>query len=141
MTPDQNTLEETFIEVGDGHTLYVQSWGNPKGMPVIFVHGGPGGHSNDKYKQQFNPNTQHVIFYDQRGCGRSLPFGSLEHNTTAELINDLDKIAKHFNMRKFVLLGESWGACLALAYAIEHPEKVKAILLAGVFTGSQIFTR
>lgn len=137
MTPDQNTIEETFIEVGNGHTLYVQSWGNPKGMPVIFVHGGPGGYTSDKNKQQFNPKTQHVVFYDQRSCGRSLPYGSLEHNTTAKLIGDLNKIAKHFKMKKFVLCGGSWGACLALAYAIEHPENVKALVLAGVFTGSQ----
>ncbi|HET6924776.1 MAG TPA: alpha/beta fold hydrolase [Candidatus Saccharimonadales bacterium] len=138
MTPDAYTIQETFIEVGDGHTLYVHDWGNKDAeTPIIFLHGGPGGQCGDKHKRQFDAATQRVIFFDQRGSGKSLPYGSLEHNTTQDMIHDIGAIADHFNIESFFLTGRSWGSCLALAYALEHPERVKAMVLGGIFTGSQ----
>ena len=137
MTPDQYANKEFFIEVGHGHQLYVHDWGNPKGLPIIFLHGGPGDAVKDPYKLNFNPAKHHVIFFDQRGCGKSLPTGSLKHNTTPELIEDITKIADQVKFKQFVLHGGSWGSCLALAYAVAHPKRVKALVIGGVFTGSR----
>lgn len=137
MTPDQYTNKEFFIDVGDGHQLYVHDWGNPKGLPVVCLHGGPGNSVNDKFKGNFDPAVHRVIFFDQRGCGKSLPYGSLEHNTTADLVEDIEKIAKHLKLTNFAIQGGSWGSCLALAYALKYPKRVRALVLFGVFTGSQ----
>lgn len=138
MTPDQYTNQELFIEVGDGHDLYVQDWGNKAiKTPVIFLHGGPGNGCNDGHRSRFDPLQQRVIFFDQRGCGRSIPYGSLEHNTTADLVADITKIADKLGLKQFILHGGSWGSTLALAYALEHPKRVKAMVLQGIFTGSQ----
>lgn len=138
MNPDQHTNQEFLIDVGDGHQLYVHDWGNPDAKtPILFLHGGPGGNSKDKYKTKFDPETQRVIFHDQRGCGKSLPYGSIEHNTTQDLISDIDKIAERLKLDKFIMTGGSWGSALALFYAIANPDKVAGIILDGVLTGSQ----
>lgn len=138
MTPDAYTIAEHHFSVGDGHTLYVQDWGNPKAKKVIIsLHGGPGGHSKDKHKTTFDPTQQRVIFFDQRGCGKSTPYGSLEHNTTDKLVEDISTIADKLNLSMFILAGGSWGSCLALAYALKHPERVSAMVLHGILTGSQ----
>ncbi len=136
MTPDEFTNKEFFIDVGHGHQLYVYDWGNPKGLPVIFLHGGPGSEIKDHHKAVFDPTRHHVIFFDQRGCGKSLPYGSLEHNTTPDLIADITKIADEIKFKQFVLYGGSWGACLALAYAVKNSKRVKAMVLNGIFAGS-----
>jgi len=138
MTPDEFTIKETFIDVGDGHELYLQDWGNPKAKtPIIFLHAGPGAAVKNRHKQRFNPYEQRVIFFDQRGCGKSLPYGSLENNKTDNLINDIELIAQHRGLEKFVITGGSWGAALGLAYALKHPDRVIAMTLVGIFTGSQ----
>jgi proline iminopeptidase len=137
VSPDQHTLQETFIEVGDGHTLYMQEWGTPHGMPIIFLHGGPGSGCNNRHKQVFDPERHHVVFFDQRGSGRSIPFGLLAHNTTEVLITDIEKVAKHCKMPHFTLVGGSWGSCLALAYGLKNPKQVDSMVLRGIFTGSQ----
>lgn len=137
MTPDQYTNKEFFIEVGDGHQLYAHDWGNPKGLPVIVLNGGPGESAGDGHKRGFDPDVHRVIFFDQRGCGKSLPYGSLEHNTTADMIEDITKIADHLGIKKFVLKGGSWGATLALAYALKYSKRIKAMVLYGIFTGAQ----
>lgn len=138
MTPDAYTIQETFLAVGNGHELYIQDWGNPKAkVTFMFLHGGPGSAAQDKHKQQFDPKKQRVIFFDQRGCGRSLPYGSIEHNTTQDQITDIEKIASHLKVNSFVLVGGSWGCCLALAYAIAHPQKVTALVLNGIWTASK----
>lgn len=137
MTPDEYTIREFFIEVGDGHELYVQDWGNKKAKhPIIFLHGGPGGGCSDKHKTTFDPAQHRVIFFDQRGSGKSLPYGSLKNNTTDDLIEDVSKIAHELKISSFVLVGGSWGSCLALAYAVKHPQNVQAMVLRGIFTGS-----
>ena len=101
------------------------------------LHGGPGSASRDSHKARFDPTRQRVIFHDQRGCGRSTPYGSLEANTTQHLIEDITLRADKLDIRKFILNGGSWGACLSLAYAVEHPDRVAAMVLQGIFTGSQ----
>lgn len=137
MTPDEYTNKEFFIEVGNGHKLYVCDWGNPKGMPVIFLHGGPGAASRDRHKEAFDPTKHHVIFFDQRGCGKSLPYGSMEHNTTQDLVEDINKIADQVKFKRFVLTGRSWGTALALAYAIAHPKRIQAMVLASIYTATK----
>jgi proline iminopeptidase len=138
MNKDQFVISEKMLDVGDGHTLYIQEWGNPDtSTPIIFLHGGPGSQVKDKHKGAFDPKTQRVIFFDQRGCGKSTPYGSLENNTTDKLIEDITKIADAFSAKTFVLHGSSWGSTLALAYALKYPERVHALVIGGVFTGSK----
>lgn len=137
MTPDTFTNQELHLDVGDGHTLYVYDWGNSKARyPIVYLHGGPGGSVDDKKKYLFNPKLQRVIFFDQRGSGASTPIGSLEHNTTQDLIGDITKIADTLQIDTFILHGTSWGSTLALAYALEQPNRVHALVIGGIFTGS-----
>ncbi len=138
MTPDEYTISEHFLDVGNGHQVYVHDWGNKKAKSTIMlVKGGPGSSSKDKDKQTFDPTKQHVIFFDQRGSGRSLPLGSLENNTTSHLVNDMVKIAKYCSVDKLVLHGGSWGSTLSLCFAIEHPHMVEAMVLHGIFTATK----
>src|ERR1035441_5295845 len=114
MTPDKFTITERFVDVGDGHQLYVQEWGNPDVENVLlFLHGGPGSSVQDRHRNRFNPFEQRIIFFDQRGCGRSTPYGSLAHNTTADLVDDIEKILDNLSVRQCILVGGSWGSCLA----------------------------
>jgi len=138
MTPDNYTIQETFVEVGDGYTLYVHEWGNKAATtPVLFLHGGPGGQCRDSHKGVFDPTRQRVIFFDQRGCGRSLPYGSLDHNTTQNIIEDIEKILEHLGVSSVILHGGSWGSALALFYGLAHSEHVKAMVLHGIWTSSK----
>lgn len=138
MNPDAATISESFLDVGNGHQLYIQDWGNADAKtPIIFLHGGPGSGCNDGHKLMFDPHVQRVIFFDQRGAGKSLPKGKLEHNTTANLVEDIERIADHFKFKKFVITGGSWGSCLAMAYALAHPQRLEAMVLRGIFTGSK----
>ncbi len=137
MNPDEFTNLETFVEVSGGHKLYLQDWGNKAAsQPIVFLHGGPGEGINDRHRQYFNPEIHRVIFFDQRGCGKSLPYGSLENNTTADLVNDIEKIISLLDLNIVRIFGVSWGSCLALAYAIKYPKRVGEMILRGVFTGS-----
>lgn len=138
MTPDEHTNQEFFLDVGDGHQLYVQDWGKQDAKtPILFLHGGPGGGCKDHHKQRFTPEQQRVIFFDQRGAGKSLPKGELRHNTTSDLVNDIEKIVKQLKLDSFIVTGGSWGSTLALAYAVKHPRRIKAMVLQGISTGSQ----
>lgn len=138
ITPDEHTLQELTIDVGDGHVLYVQDWGNSDAQtPIFYLHGGPGGCVKDAHKRLFDDTQQRVIFFDQRGCGQSTPAGSISHNTTQDLIADITKIADHLAIKTFTLYGTSWGSTLALAYALAQPERVASLVIGGIFTGSQ----
>ncbi|HZL08330.1 MAG TPA: alpha/beta fold hydrolase [Candidatus Dormibacteraeota bacterium] len=138
MTPDEHTNQEFFLDVGDGHRLYVQDWGLADAkMPIMVLHGGPGNGVDDRDKRKFDPTVQRVIFHDQRGAGQSLPTGSLTNNTTQDLVTDIEAIAQHLQLDKFVLVGGSWGSTLALAYGIAHPERVAAMVIDGVFTAAE----
>ncbi len=138
MNKDEFTNHVLHLAVNEQHSLYVQDWGNPDAkVPIISLHGGPGGQSKDSHKGDYDPSKQRVIFYDQRGCGQSLPYGSLEDNTIDDLISDITAIADKLGIQKFVLKGQSWGSCLALAYGIKHPDRVIGMVIGGVFTGSK----
>jgi proline iminopeptidase len=141
MTPDKHTNQEFFLDVGDGHQLYVVDWGKADArLPIIFLHGGPGSGVNDRYKQRFVPEQQRLIFFDQRGAGKSLPKGSLKHNTTQDLVEDIEKLADHLGLQSFLITGGSWGSCLALAYALKYPKRIAGMVLSGIYTGSKAET-
>jgi len=130
------TTQQT-LNKGGSHQVYVEQCGNPNGIPVIFLHGGPGSGCRPQHRCYFDPNKFHIILFDQRGCGRSLPTGELEHNSSQLLIEDMELIRQHLNIEKWVLFGGSWGATLALLYAQAHPEKVESMILRGTFLGRQ----
>ncbi len=135
MTPDKYTNRELMLDVGDGHTLYVHDWGHDDAnVPILFLHGGPGSGVSDKHKRRFEPENQRVVFFDQRGAGKSLPKGELRDNTTDKLIEDIEKILSKLQIKKIILVGGSWGSTLALTYAIRYPERVKNLVVSGIFT-------
>jgi proline iminopeptidase len=121
------------LAVGDGHELYFEESGNPTGKPVVFLHGGPGGGSEPKQRRFFDPAVYRIVLFDQRGCGKSTPFASLEHNTTWHLVADTEKLRVHLGIEKWQVFGGSWGSTLALAYAQTHPERVTELVLRGIF--------
>lgn len=138
MTEDQYTNKSFLLSVEEGHQLWVHDWGNQDATtPIFFLHGGPGSSCKDKHKFPFDPETQRVIFHDQRGSGQSLPTGEWRHNTTQDLAADISAIAEHLGIHRFILSGGSWGSALALYYAIGHPECVVAVVVNGIFTASQ----
>jgi len=125
------------LKVSDIHTLYVEESGNPKGIPIIHLHGGPGSSAKPKKRRLYNPQKYRIILMDQRGCGRSTPQGEIKENNTQALIEDMEKIRTELQIEKWHILGGSWGSCLALAYAETHPDRVSALILQGVFTFRQ----
>jgi len=136
MLPDKYTIEEKMIATGDGHQLYAQLWGNKDAQEtIVFLHGGPGSGCSDKSKNLFDPKRHKVIFFDQRGSGKSLPYGSLDENNTEKMVEDINIVTNKLGASKFSLVGGSWGSCLALVYAIKHPNKVERMVLRGIFTG------
>lgn len=137
MTDDDFTNQDFMLSVGDGHRLHVVDWGNPDAeTPFVFLHGGPGGMVKDRHKIYFNPLKDRVIFFDQRGCGKSTPYGSLKNNTTEHLAADIIKIADHLKIEKFNFYGYSWGSTLALYTAINYPARVQNLVIGGVYSGS-----
>ena len=130
-------LTSDMLDVGDGHELYVESVGRADGIPAIYLHGGPGSGCQPDHRRLFDPERMHAVLFDQRGCGRSRPKGSREHNTTAHLIADMEKIREKFGFDRWMVVGGSWGATLALAYAQAHPERVSGIALRATFLGTQ----
>jgi proline iminopeptidase len=119
----------------DGHILHVEESGNPKGIPTLFLHGGPGAGIGQNYQWPFANGEHRLIAFDQRGCGHSQPFGSLENNTTEKLIGDIESLRKFFNVDSWLIFGGSWGSTLGLAYAIAYPDKVVGMVLRGIFLG------
>jgi len=117
----------------DEHHLYVEQCGNPLGIPVVFLHGGPGSGCRESHRCFFDPQRYHIILFDQRGCGRSRPYGALIHNTTGNLIHDMEAIRQHIGIKKWLVFGGSWGATLALYYANHFTEQVSGLILRGVF--------
>lgn len=121
------------LQVGDGHELYFEESGNPNGKPVVFVHGGPGGGTEPKQRRFFDPSAYRIVLFDQRGCGKSTPFASLEHNTTWHLVADMELLRTHLKIERWQVFGGSWGSTLALAYAQTHPQRVTELVLRGIF--------
>ena len=131
-----SSLPEMYnLDVGDGNSIYMEISGKKDGIPVIFLHGGPGGHCRSEHHGLFDPKTFKSIIYDQRGCGKSKPYRTTEKNNTQTLVNDIEKIRDFLKIDKFLVVGGSWGATLALCYAISHPENVLGIVLRSVFLG------
>lgn len=124
-----------LLAVGDGHRIYYEECGLASGMPVVFLHGGPGSGCSARHRQLFDPALCRVILLDQRGCGRSLPRGELQGNSTDRLVADIEQLRLHLGIGRWLVFGGSWGAGLALAYAVEHPESCLALVLRGVFLG------
>ncbi len=128
------TPYNTFrLKVSDVHDLYVEEVGNPKGQPVVFLHGGPGAGLSGTHRRFFDPQHYRVILFDQRGAGQSKPHASLDNNTTWDLVSDIEKIRKHLGINKWMVFGGSWGSTLALSYAQAHPEVVTHLVLRGIF--------
>ncbi|KHD88719.1 MAG: proline iminopeptidase [Bdellovibrio sp. ArHS] len=122
-----------MLKVSDIHSLYWEECGNPNGKPVVFLHGGPGGGVAPDHRRFFDPKTYRIILFDQRGSGKSTPCAELRENNTWELVKDIETIRSMLNIDKWVVFGGSWGSTLALTYAISHPDKVKALVLRGIF--------
>jgi len=125
-----------WLDVPQGHQLWYEQCGNPRGIPVVFLHGGPGSSINPNHRRFFDPAVYRVVLYDQRGCGQSKPRGETRNNTTALLVDDLERLRAHLEITGWVLFGGSWGSTLALAYAQSHPEVVNGCVLRGLFLGS-----
>lgn len=122
-----------YLPVGGDHQLYVEESGNPHGVPVVVLHGGPGGGSSPMQRRFFDPQQFRIILLDQRGAGQSRPLASTRHNTTDHLVMDLETIREHLGIERWMLFGGSWGVTLALAYACAHPQRVSGMVLRGVF--------
>ncbi len=121
------------LKVSSIHELYYEESGNPKGKPVVFVHGGPGGGTEGNHRRFFNPEKYRIILFDQRGCGKSTPHACLEENTTWDLVADMETLRNHLGIQKWQVFGGSWGSTLALAYAQSHPDSVTELVLRGIF--------
>ena len=136
--PEFEPFESGMLDVGDGHSLYWELSGNPDGKPAVFLHGGPGGGSSPKHRRQFNPDKYKILVFDQRGCGNSTPFASLEANTTWHLVQDIEKLRVDVaGVDKWLVFGGSWGSTLSLAYAQSHPDRVTELVLRGIFLFEQ----
>jgi proline iminopeptidase len=131
--PPIEPYSQHSLQVDATHTLHVEECGNPNGTPVLFIHGGPGGGYSAIHRQFFNPDAYRIVLFDQRGCGRSRPHACLTNNTTAHLIEDIEKIRRHLQIDKWALFGGSWGSTLALLYAQAYPERVSGMILRGIF--------
>ena len=125
------------IPVSGGHKLYVDESGNPEGIPVLFLHGGPGVACDKHSRRFFDPQMYRIIVWDQRGCGRSTPHGELRNNTTQDLLSDIESIRTQLDIERWVMLGGSWGATLALLYAAKNPQRILGLVLRGVCLGRQ----
>jgi proline iminopeptidase len=133
--PEVGPYQTGYLPVGDGHVIYWEQVGTPRGRPVLFLHGGPGAGAGAVHRRFFDPAFWRVVIFDQRGAGRSTPLGSLARNTTPALIEDIEALREHLGIRQFLLFGGSWGSTLALAYAQAHPERVMGMVLRGIFLG------
>jgi len=131
--PPIEPYDQAQLDMPGGHSIYVEQCGNPDGVPVVVLHGGPGGGCSPTMRRFFDPRYYRVILFDQRGCGRSKPHASIEHNTTWDLVADIERIRTRCGIDKWMVFGGSWGAALALIYAQAHPEHAARLILRGVF--------
>ncbi len=131
--PEIEPYKTGRLKVSPVHELYWEESGNPNGKPVVFLHGGPGGGTEPKHRRYFDPAAYRIVLLDQRGCGRSTPFASLEDNTTWHLVSDIEALRVHLAIEKWQVFGGSWGSTLALAYAQTHAEHVTELVLRGIF--------
>src|ERR1700722_9418556 len=130
-------LTSQLLPVGDGHEIYVETVGRADGIPAVYLHGGPGSGCQPDHRRLFDPERFHAVLFDQRGAGRSQPKGRREHNTLPHLIADMETIREQLGIARWMIVGGSWGATLALAYAQAHPERVSGIALRATFLGTK----
>ncbi|HEU0301466.1 MAG TPA: prolyl aminopeptidase, partial [Longimicrobium sp.] len=131
--PPLRAREKGFLPVSGPHSLYWEESGSPRGRPVLYLHGGPGGVTHSAHRRFFDPAAYRIVLFDQRGCGRSRPRGCIEHNTTWHSVADIEALRAHLGVERWMLFGGSWGSALALAYAQRHPDRVSALVLYGIF--------
>ncbi|HJW56916.1 MAG TPA: prolyl aminopeptidase [Burkholderiaceae bacterium] len=134
--PEAPPFRTHHLPVGDGHSLYVEECGRRDGVPLVFLHGGPGSGCSAKHRRFFDPSRFRAVLFDQRGCSRSEPLAGLQSNTTAHLVADIERIRAALGIERWIVFGGSWGSLLALAYASRYPERVMGLILRGVFLGS-----
>lgn len=132
--PAVEPFKTGMLKVDDLHEIYWEASGNPEGVPVVFLHGGPGGATSVSDRQWFDPKHYAIYLFDQRGCGKSLPHADLTNNTTWDIVKDIETLRQHFGFEKWHVFGGSWGSCLSLAYAQTHPDRVLSLTLRGIFT-------
>ncbi len=131
--PAIEAFENGILELDGVHRMYYEQSGNPRGVPVVFLHGGPGSGASPTHRQFFDPAHYRIVIFDQRGAGRSTPHGELSNNTTPHLIADMETLRTHLGIERWIVFGGSWGSTLALAYAEHHPERTMALVLRGIF--------
>lgn len=131
--PELQARRTGTLPTEDGHTVWFEESGNPDGVPVVFVHGGPGGGTQPLYRRFFDPARYRIVLFDQRGCGRSTPHAELEHNNTWALVSDMERLRELLEIDAWVVFGGSWGSTLSLAYSQNHPDRTLAIILRGIF--------
>ena len=131
--PEIQPYHQFHLQVDDTHHLYIEESGNPKGIPVVFLHGGPGAGTQPWHRRFFDPTAYRIVLFDQRGAGQSTPHASLENNTTPHLIADMEQIRQHLGIEQWLIFGGSWGSTLAIAYAEAHPQRVLGLILRGIF--------
>jgi proline iminopeptidase len=134
--PKIEPYDSGMLKVDGGHELYWEQSGNPDGFPVVFLHGGPGAGANPAHRRFFDPDFYRIVIFDQRGAGRSRPYAGLDDNSTWRLVEDVETLRRHLGIDRWMLFGGSWGATLALAYGIKHPERCAGFVLRGVFLGT-----
>jgi len=132
--PEIEPYSSGHLDTGDGHQIYWEMCGNPKGKPAVFLHGGPGSACSPKHRRLFDPARYRVLLFDQRGCGRSKPHASLDNNTTWHLVADIERLRTLMGVEQWLVFGGSWGSTLALAYAETHPVRVSELVVRGIFT-------
>ncbi|MFW2350068.1 prolyl aminopeptidase [Qipengyuania sp.] len=135
--PEIEPYETGMLDVGEGHSLYWERVGTPGARPAVFLHGGPGGGMAPDHRRQWDPALYDVLLFDQRGCGKSLPFAEIEHNDTWRIVDDIERLREMCGHEKWQAFGGSWGSTLALAYAQKYPERVSELVLRGVFLARQ----
>jgi proline iminopeptidase len=131
--PEIEPFNKNTLKVCDMHSIYYEECGSPEGIPVVFLHGGPGSGCNPTQRRFFDPKYYRIILIDQRGCGRSTPQGELTNNTTNDLVNDLEIVRHHLGIARWHVFGGSWGSTLALAYAVKHASHIISLVLRGIF--------
>ena len=136
--PEIGPFETGYLPLTDGHVMYWEQVGNPRGPAALFLHGGPGAGAGAVHRRFFDPAFWRVVIFDQRGAGRSRPLGSLQANTTADLVADIEALRCQLGVERWLLFGGSWGSTLAIAYAQTHPERVAGCVLRGVFLGRAV---
>lgn len=129
--------EEFSLPEHLGHIVKFSTYGNPQGMPILCFHGGPGSKSRPEHAERFDLTKYYVILFDQRGCGKSLPLGKLDHNNTQNTLYDAERIRQHLCIEKWFVSGSSFGSTCALLYAIEHPDKVQGLLISSIFLADE----